>query len=76
MKDVTFGTAREIAGDKAGMDDNSESGMLIFVPPDKGESDYLFSSAFLCTNSGSIFLFTYHYHSVFLGIQIPHRCLL
>ena len=36
------------------MDDNSESGMLIFVPPDKGESDSLFSSAFLCTNSSSI----------------------
>ena len=28
MKDVTFGAAREIAGGKAGMDDNSESGML------------------------------------------------
>ena len=32
MKDVTFGAAREIAGGKAGMDDNSESGTLFFVP--------------------------------------------
>ena len=38
MKDVTFGAAREIAGGKAGMDDNSESGMLLFVPSNKGES--------------------------------------
>ena len=38
MKDVTFGAAREIAGGKAGMDDNSESGMLFFVPSNKGES--------------------------------------
>ena len=36
MKDVTFGAAREIAGGKAGMDDNSESGMLFFVPSNKG----------------------------------------
>ena len=28
--------------------------MLIFVPSNKRESDSLFSSAFLCTNSGSI----------------------
>ena len=38
MKDVTFGAAREIAGGKAGMDDNSESGTLFFVPSNKGES--------------------------------------
>ena len=31
MKDVTLGAAREIAGGKAGMDDNSESGALFFV---------------------------------------------
>ena len=31
MKDVTFGAAREIAGGKAGMDDNSESRMLFFA---------------------------------------------
>ena len=58
MKDVTFGAAREIAGGKAGMDDNSESGTLFFVPSNKGES---LSSLF---NSGSIsisieFLFYY-----------------
>ena len=38
MKDVTLGAAREIAGGKAGMDDNSESGMLSFFPSNKGES--------------------------------------
>ena len=38
MKDVTFGAAREIAGGKTGMDDNSESGTLFFVPSNKGES--------------------------------------
>ena len=38
MKDVTFGAAREIAGGKPGMDDNSESGTLLFVPSNKGES--------------------------------------
>ena len=43
MKDVTFGAAREVAGSKAGMDDNSENGMLFFVPSNKGES---FSSLF------------------------------
>ena len=44
MKDVTFGAAREIAAGKAGMDDNSESGTLFFVPSNKGE---LLSSLFL-----------------------------
>ena len=44
MKYVTFGAAREIAGGKAGMDDNSESGTLFFVPSNKGES---LSSLFL-----------------------------
>ena len=44
MKDVTFGAAREIAGGKAGMDDNSESGTLFFIPSNKGES---LSSLFL-----------------------------
>ena len=46
MKDVTFGAAREIAGGKIGMDDNSESesGTLFFVPSNKGES---LSSLFL-----------------------------
>ena len=44
MKDVTFGAVREIAGGKAGMDDNSESGTLLFVPSNKGES---LSSLFL-----------------------------
>ena len=38
MKYVIFGAAREIAGGKAGMDDNSESGTLFFVPSNKGES--------------------------------------
>ena len=38
MRDVTFGAAREIAGGKAGMDDNGESGMLFFVLSNKGES--------------------------------------
>ena len=37
MNDVTFRTAREIAGG-TGMDDNSESGMQFFVPSNKGES--------------------------------------
>ena len=65
MKDVIFGAAREIAGGKAVMDDNSESGMLFFVPSIRG-SHSLLSSAFLCTNSGSIsisieFLFYYIY---------------
>ena len=40
MKDVTFGAAREMIG----MDDNSESGTLFFVPSNKGES---LSSLFL-----------------------------
>ena len=40
----SFGAAREIAGDKTGMDDNSESGTLFFVPSNKGES---LSSLFL-----------------------------
>ena len=40
MKDVTFGAAREIAGGKAGMDDNSENGTQFFVPSNKGESLY------------------------------------
>ena len=44
MKDVTFGAAREIAGGKTGMDDNSEGGTLFFVPSNKGES---LSSLFL-----------------------------
>ena len=44
MKYVIFGAAREIAGGKAGMDDNSESGTLFFVPSNKGES---LSSLFL-----------------------------
>ena len=48
MKDVTFGAAREIAGGKAGMDDNSESGTLFFVPSNKGES---LSSLFSLLNS-------------------------
>ena len=38
MKDVTFGADREIAGGKVGMDDNSESGALFFVPSNMGES--------------------------------------
>ena len=38
MKDVTFGAAREIAGGKAGIDDNIESGMLFFVPSNTGET--------------------------------------
>ena len=88
MKDITFGAAREIAAGKAGIDDNSESGMLFFVPPIRG-SHSLLSSEFLCTNSGSIFisieflfntynyvLFTYHYCSVLLGIQMSHCCIL
>ena len=36
---------REIAGGKAGMDDNSESGMLIFIPSNKGV--VILSSAYL-----------------------------
>ena len=43
MKDVTFGAAREIAGGKAGMDDNSESGTLFFVPSNKVSSLFLIS---------------------------------
>ena len=44
MKDITFRAACEIAGGKAGMDDNSESGTLFFVPSNKEES---LSSLFL-----------------------------
>ena len=78
MKDVTFGAAREIAGGKAGMDDNSESGILFFVPSNKGES----LSSLFCNPMYQFWLhiyiyrivvllhicmlFTYHYHSVLL----------
>ena len=88
MKDVTFGAAREIAGGKAGMDDNSESGMLFFVPSIKGES----LSSLFCIPMYQFWLhiyiyrifvllhiyvlLTYYYHSVLLGIKISHCCLL
>ena len=61
MKDVTFGAAREIAGGKAGMDDNSESVMLLFVPSNKGES---VSSLFLIP----MYQFWLHYRIFFLYI--------
>ena len=54
------------------MDDNSESGMLFFVPSYKGESDSLPSSAFLCTNSGSIsidFCFTTYICVIYLPLS-------
>ena len=88
MNRVTFGAAREITGGKAGMDDNSESRTLFFVPSNKGES---LSSLFLIPMyqfwlhiyNYRIFvllqlyeLFTYHYRSVLLGIQISHCCIL
>ena len=86
MKYVTFGAAQEITGGKAGMDDNSESGTLFFVPSNKGKS---LSSLFLIHMYQfwlhiyiyRIFvllyeLLTYHYRSVLLGIQISHCCIL
>ena len=88
MKDVTFRAARKIAGGKAGMDDNSESRMLFFIPSNKGES---LSSIFCIPNyqfwvhitirnfvlSHYIYvLYTYQCHSVLLGNQIPHCCIL
>ena len=86
INDVTLGAAREIAGGKAGMDDNSESGTLLFVLSNKGES---LSSLFLIPmyqfwlhiDIYRFFVFlhellTYHYRSVLLGIQISHCCIL
>ena len=87
MKDVTFGAAPEITGGKAGTDDNSESGMLLFVPSNKGES----LSSLFCNPMYQFWLhiyiyrifviynyvlFTYYYRSVLLGIQISQCCLL
>ena len=54
MKDVTFGAVQGIAGGKAGMDDNSESGMLFFAPSNKGETLFSQFCIPICTNCGSI----------------------
>ena len=73
----SHGAALELAGGKAGMGDNSESGMLFFVPSNKGILMYQFWLHILYNyRSFVLILLTYNYRSVLLGIQISHCCIL